>query len=138
MSDALSTAKSGLTSSSSSVSGISSGLKTLDIIGEDTVAKLSKAVGAMQLFTGALSMIALANTRMEAQNTKAAAEAAALTASVSVTGIGLTNVAIAASAAAVASVAMYSIVSTIKIKADTNNSADRGRISAMVGGILNG
>ena len=138
MSDALSSAKAGLSNSRSSMTSISSGLKGLNVIGEDTIAKISTAASAMQIFTGAVSMVALAKARMEAQNVKAATEASALTATASLTGIGLTNVAIAASAAAIGSVAMYAVVTTLRIKADTNNSADRGRINAAVGGVLNG
>ncbi|MFA7167364.1 MAG: hypothetical protein WC096_00530 [Sphaerochaetaceae bacterium] len=128
-------AASGAFTEASGISGqISGGLDTVLGLSDTTLKYVTMTAGIAQLVGGVQAGWAAYASIMEARNTKAAAEAAALTATVAADPLTVWMVGVAGAAVAVGAAVTYSLMD-YKIKADTSSAADRGRINAIAGGI---
>lgn len=121
----------GMSSAKESVSSVTTGMASLGVLNTDILNAMTKATAMMQIGVGAAQMIKAAQALMEARSAVASADAAAKTALLSATGIGLGQIALATTVTAATSVAVYEIMDKV-IFADMNNSADRGRVSATI------
>lgn len=122
----------GMKSARNTVSGITAGMQHLGMLSDDTLKYMNIASGGLQVITGATGMIKTAIALKEILSAKETAEATVKTTALSVTGVGLGRIALALGTVAVASVGMYELLDKV-VFADVNNSADRGRINALVG-----
>lgn len=109
------------------------GLSSLGVLSSEQTENLSKVLASMDALSGATGLILSAKALMEARNAVAVSEASAKTAVATASGVGMGNVAIALASVGVASAFAYGVVKNLAIKADPDNPADRGRISALTG-----
>lgn len=119
----------------SSARSVSAGLLAFDVIPQGMAENARKFASAMQLFSGFAAGYAAINALRQAWNNRQAALAAAETAAIAATGIGLKNVAIAGTATAATMAGLTAVVRTITVETDMR---DPGGAMAELGVGLHG
>lgn len=115
------------------VNSITSGVSSFGIVSDEGQALMMKAGAALQMMSGAVSMISVATALMELRNKVATAQAAVLTAAATAGGPATwVNIAIATGAAVTASAAIYGLLT---IRGDTETSIGRAMIGAKLEGV---
>lgn len=103
----------------SSVSQITSGLRSLGLINEQTAKYLAMASGGLQIATGVLGITSVLRGRVTAKTAAETARASALVAANSWHPAGWANIALAAGCAVTASVGIAAVIMTIRADLST-------------------
>lgn len=115
----ISSSKSSANGLRTGMSGVTSGLRGLGLISNETAAALSVATGALSVATGVLGITSIVKARITAKTAQETAQSAALVAANSWNPEGWSTIALATGAAAAASIGMYALITTIRADLST-------------------
>lgn len=116
------------------VNAVTTSLRTLGIINEETAQALTVASSALGIATGVMGIAQLLNARIAVKTAQETAVSAALVAANSWNPVGWARIAVATAAMGVASVAVYA--ATTRIQADLSTSAGRASATRQVAGAM--